>query len=121
MQLDAATGSRQPLLHQLGVMIVRIVEKDMDEHHQRIKCFDRFEQRDRRGGIDGLNVDHPGLPALEIDRAVNIDALAPARLFDRKLVLRGRPEPTGRAAWVGWTASANSTTSSLPKEFRVLS
>jgi hypothetical protein len=28
---------------------------------------------------------------------------------------------SGRAAWVGWTASANSTTSSLPKEFRVSS
>ena len=38
-----------------------------------------------------MDVDHPGLPALEIDRAVNIDALAPARLFDRKLVLLGRP------------------------------
>jgi hypothetical protein len=38
-----------------------------------------------------LNVDHPGLAALEIDRAVNIDALAPARLFDRKFVLLGRP------------------------------
>ena len=42
-------------------------------------------------GSDGLNVDHTGLPALEIDGAVNIDALAPARLFDRKLVLLGRP------------------------------
>src|SRR5215470_16484870 len=91
MQLDAATGPRQTLLHQLGVMVARIVEIDMDEHHQRIKCLDRFEQRDRRGSINGLNVDHPGLPALEIDGAVNIDALAPARLFDRKLVLLGRP------------------------------
>jgi hypothetical protein len=36
------------LLHQLGVMVARIVEKDMDEHHQRIKCLGRFEQRDRR-------------------------------------------------------------------------
>src|ERR1700746_3740513 len=63
----------------------------MDEHHQRIKCLDRFEQRDRRGSIDGLNVDHLSLPALKIDGAVNIDALAPARLFDRKFVLLGRP------------------------------
>src|SRR5215468_6745580 len=91
MQLDAATRPRQPLLHQLGMMIARIVEIDMDEHHQRIKCLDRFEQRDRRRSIDGLNVDHPGFPALEIDGAVNIDALAPARLFDCKLVLLGRP------------------------------
>jgi transposase InsO family protein len=33
----------------------------------------------------------------------------------------GAQQPTGRAAWVGWTASANSTTSSLSKEFRILS
>ena len=78
MQPDAATGPRQPFLHQLGVMIARVVEKDMDEHQQRIERFDRFQQPDRRGGVDGLDVDHPGLPALEIDRAVNIDAVAPA-------------------------------------------
>src|SRR5262249_15076171 len=53
--------------------------------------LDRFEQRDFRGGIDGLNFDHPGLPALEIDRTVNIDALAPARLFNPKFVLLERP------------------------------
>jgi hypothetical protein len=40
------TGPRQPLLHQSSVVIARIVEKDMDEHRQWIKCFDRFEQRD---------------------------------------------------------------------------
>jgi hypothetical protein len=42
--------------------------------------------------IDGLNVDHPGLLAsLELDRAVNDDALAPACLFDCYFVLLGRP------------------------------
>src|SRR6516164_2216985 len=29
----------------------------------------------------------------------------------------GAQQPAGRAAWDGWTASANSTTSSSPKEF----
>ena len=28
MQLDPAPGSRKPFLHQLGVMIARVVEKD---------------------------------------------------------------------------------------------
>jgi hypothetical protein len=28
MQFDAATGPRQPLLYELGVMIARMVEKD---------------------------------------------------------------------------------------------
>src|SRR4029077_9053962 len=121
MQLDAATGPRPPLLPQLGVMIARIVEKDMDEHHQRIKCFDRFEQRDCRGGIDGLNVDHPGLPALEIDGAVNIDALAPARLFDRKLVVLGRPtaDRPRRMRRMDRISEQYYTTSSLPNEFRI--
>ena len=30
MQLDPATGSREPFLHQLGVMIARVVDKDME-------------------------------------------------------------------------------------------
>jgi hypothetical protein len=36
MQLDPAAGPRQPFRHQFGVMIARIVEKDMEERHQRI-------------------------------------------------------------------------------------
>jgi hypothetical protein len=56
------------------------------------------------------------LAGLKVDRAVDVDALAPARLLDRKVVL-GAQQPTGRAAWVGCTASANSTASSSAKEF----
>ena len=37
MQLDPAPGSRKPFLHQLGVMIARVVEKDMDERQHRIE------------------------------------------------------------------------------------
>ena len=42
MQLDPAPGSRKPFLHQLGVMIARVVEKDMDERQHRIERRDRF-------------------------------------------------------------------------------
>jgi hypothetical protein len=42
-------------------------------------------------GVDGFDVDHPGLPSLKIDRAARIDALTPARLLDRRLLLFGRP------------------------------
>ena len=83
--------SRKPFLHQLGVMIARVVEKDMDERQHRIERRDRFQEPDRRDGVDGYDLDHPGLAGREIDRAVNIDPLAPARLFDRELLLARRP------------------------------
>ena len=101
MQLDPAPGSRKPFLHQLGVMIARVVEKDMDERQHRIERRDQFQEPDRRDGVDGYDLDHPGLAGREIDRAVNIDPLAPARLFDRELLLSwcpaaGRPRRMGR-------------------------
>src|ERR1700739_3092339 len=121
MQPDPAIGPLQPFLYQLGVMIAGVVEKDVDQHHQRIERFERFEQRDRRGSIDGLHVDHPGLSGFEVDRAMNIDAVAPAGLFDREVILFGRPAADRSRRMGRWTASANSTTSSLPKEFNSLS
>src|SRR5450756_627614 len=86
MQLDPAPRLSKPLLHELGMMIGRVVEKDMDEREQRIERLDRFQETDRRSGVDGQDFDHPGLPSLQIDRAVNVDALTPARLFDRELL-----------------------------------
>src|ERR1700675_1443140 len=121
MQFDAATGPREPFLHELGVMIARVVEKDMDERQYRIERFDRFQESDRRGGVDGFDLDHPGLPGLEVDRAVNIDPLTPARLFDRELVLFRRPAADRPRRMVGCTASANSTASLSPKEFNSFS
>src|ERR1019366_7489823 len=49
------------------------------------------QETDRRSGVDGQDLDHPGLPGLQIDRAVNVDALTPARLSDRELLLFWRP------------------------------
>ena len=63
----------------------------MDEREQRIERFDRLQQLDRRNCVDGFDFDHPGLSGLEIDGAVNVDALTPARLLNRELVLFGRP------------------------------
>jgi hypothetical protein len=63
----------------------------VDQRQHRIERLDCFQERDGRSGVDGFDVDHPGLPSLKIDRAVDIDALTPARLLDRKLLLLGRP------------------------------
>src|SRR5450631_730968 len=110
MQIDPAPRSSKPFLHQSGVVIARVVKKDMDERQQRIERLDRFQQPDRRDGVDGYDLDHPGLSGREVDRAVNIDSIAIFSCF-------GAQQPAGRAAWVGCTASANSTASSSPKEF----
>ena len=41
----------------------------MDQREQRIERLDRFQQLDRRESVDGLGLDHPGLPGFEIDGA----------------------------------------------------
>ena len=101
MQLDPAPGPGEPFLHQSGVMIARVVEKDMDERQHRVERLDRFQEPDRRDSVDGYDLDHPGLAGRKIDRAVNIDPLAPACLFDSDLLLfgclaAGRPRRMGR-------------------------
>ena len=69
MQPDPAVGPRKPVLHELGVMIARIVEKDMDERQHRIESFDRFQKPDRRDGrVHGFDLDHPGLLFVELAR-----------------------------------------------------
>src|SRR5450756_2968240 len=76
-------------------MITRVVQENMDERQHRIERLDRLQQPDRRGGVDGQGLDHSGLAGLQIDRAVNVDALTPARLLDRELLLARRPAADG--------------------------
>src|SRR5450830_1561987 len=82
-------------------MITRIVQKNMDERQHRIECLDRLQETDGRGGVDSQGLDHPGLAGLQIDRAVNVDALTPARLLDRELLLARRPAAGGPRG-MGW-------------------
>src|SRR5271157_5520749 len=91
MQLYAPPRLSQPFPHDLGVVIARVVEKNMDQREQRIERLDRFQQLDRRESVDGLGLDHPGLSGFEIDGSVNVYALSPARLFDRELFFARRP------------------------------
>src|SRR5450755_4618581 len=95
VQLDASSRQGYPFPHELGVMITRVVQENMDERQHWIERLDRLQQPDRRGGVDGQGLDHPGLPGLQVDRAVNVDALTPARLLDRELLLARRPAADG--------------------------
>ena len=42
-----------------------------------------------------------GLPGLQVDRAVNVDALTPTRLLDRKLLFGSAPSSCGRPRGMG--------------------
>src|SRR5277367_5469522 len=117
MQLDPATRSGQPFLHEFGVMIARVVQEYVDADHQRIERFQRFQQPDRRYRVDRFGFDMRVWP---VSRSI-----APWMLMrSRPLVCSiasfcsfGAQQPTGRAAWVGCTASTNIATSSSPLEF----
>ena len=63
----------------------------MDERQHRIESFNRFQKSDRRAGVDGCGLDHPGLTSCQVEGAMNIDALTSAGLLDRQLVLLWRP------------------------------
>ena len=54
----------------------------MDGRLHRIERRDRSQEPDRRDGVDGYDLDHPGLAGREIDRAVDIHSLR-ARSFVR--------------------------------------
>jgi len=44
MQLDPACRPSRPWLDELGVVIARVVQEDMDAGHQRVQQFQRFQQ-----------------------------------------------------------------------------
>ena len=95
MKCSPAVGPGKPVLHELGVMIARVVKENMDERQHRIEGLDRFQKPDRRDGVDGLDLDHPGSTRFQVDCAVNIDALTSARLLDRGFPARA---PSSRQA-----------------------
>src|SRR5262245_30106673 len=64
------------------------------------------------------HLQHPGVAGLQIDRAVDVQPISPAGLRDRdRHPPFGAQQPTGRAACVGYTASANITASSAVSWF----
>ena len=88
---DAAPRLIKPLPHHLGVVIAGVVEEDMDQTHRRVHCLEAGQQGDCADGVNGQHVDHPGLPGLKVDGAVDVEAVAAAGLLDGEIDLLGRP------------------------------
>ena len=71
------------------------------------------------GGVDGQGLDRPCFPGLQVDRAVNVDALTPTLVCSiASFSWLGAQQPTGpRRMGRMRRITANSTASSSPKEF----
>src|ERR1700730_17915211 len=68
MQLDPAPWPGEPFPHELGMMIARVVEKDMDEHEHRSFVQSRASPgsapSSRRAARHGLDAPRPRTPPL---------------------------------------------------------
>src|SRR4051812_20438027 len=111
MEPDPPARPGQPILNRPGVVVAGIVQEHMDDPHRRI--LDRDQQGDPAQGVDRQPLDPAGPAGLQIEGAVNVQA-TPAW---STLISLGAQQPTGRAPWVGCTASANNTASSSGSGF----
>jgi hypothetical protein len=119
MEPDPPARPGQPLLNRPRVMVADVVEKHMDDPHRWIQGLDCDQEGDCAQGVDRHHLDHAGLAGLQIDGAVNVQAI-PA-WSTATVISWGAQQPTGRAPWVGCTASANITASSSGSVFSSVS
>ncbi len=106
MQLDPAPRPSQPSLHELGVVVAGIVHKDVDQAQTWIHRLNRRQQHDRAHGIHRQHILHDGLASLELDRAMDVQPVPAAALFNCDgNVLRppaaNRPHRVGRMHGIG--------------------
>ena len=114
MKPDPTGGPRQPRHHHLGVVIAGVVEKHMDHPLGRIVELDHCQKCDQGRGVDRQLVAHEGGARLQVDRALDVEAVPAAGLIDGDLGVLGRPAADRPAPCAGWTASTNSAVSSSP-------
>jgi hypothetical protein len=82
--------------HDAGVMVTGIVQIDMDSFLCGMRCFYRLEQGNQAHCVDLCHLQHLCLAGLKVDGTMNVQALAPGRLFDRDRSILRRPTSRGR-------------------------
>src|SRR6266446_5275249 len=82
VQPDPASRLPQPLTHQNRVVVGGVVKKDVDPFLSRIGGFDGDQQCDQAHRVNLRGLQHLRLPGLQIDRAMDVQALAPGGLLD---------------------------------------
>src|SRR5271157_5047504 len=91
MQDDAPARLLQPVLDGSGMMVAGVIEEDVDAAHRRIGPLQRGEQVDGALRVDGLDFLDAGLSGLQVDRAVQVQPLAPGRHIDRATLATWQP------------------------------
>ena len=92
---DAAVWSLQPLPDHTGVMITGVVDDDVDPPLAGVAGLQLREQRDGGGGIDPLGLDQRAVESLQVERRVEVEALAPRCPPQRHLVALADPAMRG--------------------------
>ena len=77
LQLHPTFGAVQPWLEYPGMVITRIVDKNMDGRFGRVVALRLFQHGPCRLGIDLLAFHKSKLERFKIERTLNIEALAP--------------------------------------------
>lgn len=77
-QLDPALRPVQPSLHQPRMMATGIVHEQVDQPLVWIHRLDRDQQHDGVGRIHRCRLQHAGLTGLQVNGAVNLQALTAA-------------------------------------------
>src|SRR3981081_3443396 len=77
------------------MMVTGIVQIDMDSLLCGMRCFYRLEQGNQAHCVDLCHLQHLCLAGLKVDGTMNVQALAPGRLFDRDRGVLRRPTSRG--------------------------
>ena len=85
MQDDAPPWLLQPAPDGSGVVVSGVVEEEVDAGHRRIGALQRLEQGDRARRIDRFNIHEAGQSGLQVDRAVQVQPVAPGRRRKRAM------------------------------------
>jgi len=77
------------------MMVTGIVQIDMDSLLCGMCCFYRLEQGNQAHCVNLCHLQHLCLAGLKVDGTMNVQALAPGRLFDRDRSILRRPTSRG--------------------------
>ena len=76
-------------------MVTSIVQIDVDSFLCGMRCFYRLEQGNQAHCIDLCHLQHLCLAGLKVDGTMNVQVLAPGRLFDGDCNVLRSPTPGG--------------------------
>jgi hypothetical protein len=115
VQFDAASWPCEPFLHQSGVMVAGIIEKQMNEPLAGMHVLNGNQQPDGALRIDSQGFQHCDPPGLQIDGAVNVQIVSARSLLKSDFGV-ARPPASNGASFVGWMHSVAAIQAPISRE-----